>query len=322
MTVRRVPGSYTVSVRLVFAGTPEPALPSLRRLIASSRHAVIAVLTRPDAVSGRRGRPAPSAVAQLALEHGIPVLKPSRPNSAEFVAELSELAPDCCAVVAYGALLGDGLLAVPEYGWVNLHFSLLPAWRGAAPVQAAIAAGDTVTGATTFQIEPSLDCGPVYGVVTETIRPTDTAGDLLGRLSVSGAALLETTLDGIADGSLTPVPQPSDGVSVAPKITVEEARVRWELPAHVVERRIRAVTPNPGAWTMIGDLRVKIGPVTLADAPNTLPPGAIHVDRQGVWVGTGSDPLLLGRIQPPGKKATNAADWARGARLDHTARAS
>jgi len=322
MTVRRVRGSYTVAVRLVFAGTPEPALPSLRRLIASSRHAVIAVLTRPDAVSGRRGRPAPSAVAQLALEHGIPVLKPSRPNSAEFVAELSELAPDCCAVVAYGALLGDGLLAVPEYGWVNLHFSLLPAWRGAAPVQAAIAAGDTVTGATTFQIEPSLDCGPVYGVVTETIWPTDTAGDLLGRLSVSGAALLETTLDGIADGSLTPVPQPSDGVSVAPKITVEEARVRWELPAHVVERRIRAVTPNPGAWTMIGDLRVKIGPVTLADAPNTLPPGAIHVDRQGVWVGTGSDPLLLGRIQPPGKKAMNAADWARGARLDHTARAS
>ena len=167
------------------------------------------MLTRPDAASGRRGRPSPSPVARLALEHDIPVLRPARPNSDEFVAELTELAPECCAVVAYGALLSERLLAVPKRGWVNLHFSLLPAWRGAAPVQAAIAAGDTVTGATTFQIELSLDSGPVYGVVTETIQPTDTAGDLLERLSISGAALLETTLDGIADGSLNPVPQPS-----------------------------------------------------------------------------------------------------------------
>ena len=159
---------------------------------------------------------------------------------------------------------------MPAHGWVNLHFSLLPAWRGAAPVQAAIAAGDTVTGATTFQIEPALDSGPVYGVVTETVRPIDTAGDLLERLSISGAALLETTLDGIADGSLTPVPQPADGVTVAPKITVDEARVRWDLPAHVVERRIRAVTPNPGAWTMIGDLRVKLGPVVVDESAERL----------------------------------------------------
>ena len=187
-------------MRIVFAGTPEPALPSLRRLIDTPHHDVVAVLTRPDAASGRRAKPSPSPVAQLAIEHGIPLLRPPRPNSDEFVAELTELAPEACAVVAYGALLGDGLLAVPEHGWVNLHFSLLPAWRGAAPVQAAIAAGDAVTGATTFQIEPALDSGPVYGVVTETIRPTDTAGDLLDRLSISGAALLETTLDGIADG--------------------------------------------------------------------------------------------------------------------------
>jgi methionyl-tRNA formyltransferase len=188
-------------------------------------------------------------------------------------------------------------------------------------VQAAIAAGDTVTGATTFQIEPALDSGPVYGVVTETIRTTDTAADLLGRLAVSGAALLETTLDGIADGSLTPVPQPADGVTVAPKITVEAARVRWDLPAHLIERRIRAVTPNPGAWTMIGDLRVKLGPVQVDDAADTLAPGVIRVDRAGVRVGTASQPVLLGRIQPPGKKPMNAADWARGARLDETARA-
>lgn len=286
------------------------------------------MLTRPDAAVGRRGKAEPSPVAREALDRGIPVLRPSRPNSDEFVAGLSELAPDCCAVVAYGALLRDGLLAVPPRGWINLHFSLLPAWRGAAPVQAAIAAGDSITGASTFQIEPSLDSGPIFGVVTETIRPTDTAGELLERLAISGAALLSTTLDGIADATLTPVPQPADGVSIAPKITVEQARVRWDLPALVVDRRIRAVTPNPGAWTLIGDLRIKLGPVQAADAsalavpPEPLPPGAIHVDRKSVWVGTGSDPVRLDQIQPPGKKFMNAVDWARGARLDPAVRAT
>jgi methionyl-tRNA formyltransferase len=308
-------------VRIVFAGTPEPALPSLRRLIESPRHDVVAVLTRPDAAKGRHGKPSPSPVAQLALEHDIPVLRPSRPNSDEFIAELADLAPDACGVVAYGALLSERLLAVPTNGWINLHFSLLPAWRGAAPVQAAIAAGDAVTGATTFQIELALDSGPVYGVVTETVQPADTAGDLLERLSISGGALLETTLDGIADGSLTAVPQPADGVTIAPKVTVEDARVRWDLPAHVVDRRIRAVTPNPGAWTMVGDLRVKLGPVTIEDTANSLAPGAIRVERKGVHVGTGSHPVLLGQIQAPGKKPMNAADWARGARLDETAHA-
>jgi methionyl-tRNA formyltransferase len=307
-------------MRIVFAGTPEPALPSLQRLIDSPRHDVVAVLTRPDAAAGRRGKPRPSPVAELALEQGIPVLRPERPNGDEFVTELTDLAPDCCAVVAYGALLRDDLLAVPRAGWVNLHFSLLPAWRGAAPVQAAIAAGDAVTGATTFLIEPSLDSGPVFGVVTETIRPTDTAGDLLGRLSNSGAVLLESTLDGIAEGTLTAVPQPLDGITVAPKITVEEARVRWNLPAHVVDRRIRAVTPNPGAWTMIGDLRVKVGPVTVTGL-EPLPPGLIRVERAGVLIGTASQPVRLELIQPPGKKEMNAADWARGARLDESAHA-
>jgi methionyl-tRNA formyltransferase len=315
-----------VPVRLVFAGTPDPALPALRRLIDSPRHDVIAVLTRPDAAAGRRAVPQPSPVAKLALDSGIPVLRPSRPNSAEFVAELLDWRPECCAVVAYGALLGDALLAVPEHGWVNLHFSLLPAWRGAAPVHAAIAAGDTVTGATTFRIERSLDSGPVYGVVTEQIRPTDTAGELLSRLAVSGAALLETTLDGIADAALTPVPQPADGISLAPKVTIDDARVRWELPAPIVDRRIRAVTPNPGAWTVIGDLRIKVGPVRIGgdpdNAPKSLSPGALHVDRRDVWIGTGTEPVRLGQIQAPGKKLMNAADWARGARLDPAAQAS
>ena len=308
-------------MRIVFAGTPEPALASLQRLLDSPHHEVVAVLTRPDAASGRRGKPAPSPVAQLALDAGLPVLRPPKPNDAAFVAELSDLAPDCCAVVAYGALLRDGLLGVPPHGWVNLHFSLLPAWRGAAPVQAAIAAGDEVTGASTFRIEAGLDTGPVFGVVTETVRATDTSGDLLERLAVSGAVLLERTMDGIADGSLAAVPQPTDGVTLAPKTTVDEARVRWDLPARVVDRRVRAMTPNPGAWTMIGDLRIKLGPVTISGR-EPLAPGMIHVDRAGVLVGTASQPVLLGEIQPPGKKPMSAADWARGARLDATASAT
>jgi len=302
-------------MRIVFAGTPEPALPSLQRLIDSPRHDVVAVMTRPNAAAGRRGKPSPSPVARLALDAGIPVLRPPRPNSPDFIAELAELAPECCAVVAYGALLNQDLLAVPTHGWINLHFSLLPAWRGAAPVQAAIAAGDTVTGATTFRIELSLDSGPVYGVVTETIRPADTAGDLLDRLSISGAVLLETTLDGVADRTVTAIPQPAEGISLAPKISVEGARVRWDLPAHVIERRIRAVTPNPGAWTMLGDMRLKLGPVSVDD-DGGLPAGVLAIDRAGVRVGTGSHPVTLGQVQPPGKKAMRAADWARGARFD------
>jgi len=309
-------------LRIVFAGTPAPALPSLQRLIDSPHHDVVAVLTRPDAAAGRRGKPAPSPCAQLALDAGIPILRPEQPNSAEFVAELTGIAPDCCAVVAYGALLSAQMLAVPPHGWVNLHFSLLPAWRGAAPVQAAIAAGDTVTGATTFRIEPALDSGPVYGVLTQTITPTDTAGELLDRLAESGAMLLETTLDGIAAGTLNPIAQPTDGVSIAPKISVEQARVRWDLPAHVIERRIRAVTPNPGAWTMLGDMRIKLGPVTVEEFGVHMEPGRIEAERSLLRVGTGSAPVLLGQIQPPGKKAMAAADWARGARLDPEVRAT
>lgn len=309
-------------MRIVFAGTPTPAVPSLQRLIDSPRHDVVAVLTRPDAATGRRGRPTPSPVAQLALDAGIAVLRPARPNSPEFIEELIGIAPEGCAVVAYGSLLGAELLAIPAQGWVNLHFSLLPAWRGAAPVQAAIAAGDTDSGATTFMIEPTLDTGPIFGVVTETIREADTAGDLLDRLAVSGGALLEATLDGIADGSLTPIPQSAQGVSTAPKVSVEQARIRWDLPAHVIDRQIRAMTPHPGAWTMIGDMRIKVGPVVIHTSGDPLAPGIIAAERTRVLIGTGSDPVQFGLIQPPGKKPMSAPDWARGARLDPGARAS
>jgi methionyl-tRNA formyltransferase len=256
----------------------------------------------------------------LANEYGIPVLTPAKASDPEFAAELKSYEPDCAPVVAYGNLLPQNVLDIPKFGWVNLHFSLLPAWRGAAPVQAAISAGDEVTGASAFRLEAGMDTGPVYGVMTERIRDTDTAGDLLGRLADGGAALLESVLDGIEAGAITAVPQSDDGVSYAPKVTVDAARVRWDRPAVAVDRHIRAVTPAPGAWTMIGDLRVKLGPVTVTD--DVLAVGEIAVRKDGLYIGTATTAVRLGQIQPPGKKLMSAGDWARGARLDAEVRAA
>jgi methionyl-tRNA formyltransferase len=310
---------WVADVRLVFAGTPEPAVPSLERLIRSARHEVVAVITRPDAVAGRGRKVVRSPIGALADAHGIEVLTPERPSDPEFLARLTDLAPECAPVVAYGALLPQKVLDIPALGWVNLHFSLLPAWRGAAPVQAAIAAGDDMTGASAFRLEAGMDTGPVYGVVTERIRATDTAGDLLGRLADSGAVLLESVLDGLADGTITAVPQPGDGVSYAPKVTVEEARIRWDRTAVVIDRHVRSVTPAPGAWTTIGDVRVKVGPLTLTD--DRLEPGEISVTKSDFLVGTSTVAVRLDRIQPQGKKQMSALDWARGARLDAKVRA-
>lgn len=301
-------------MRLVFAGTPEPAVPSLRRLIASARHEVVAVVTRPDAVAGRGRKVTRSPIGALADEHGIPVLSPGKPSDSEFLSRLAELAPDCCPVVAYGALLPQAALDIPRHGWVNLHFSLLPAWRGAAPVQAAINAGDEITGASTFLIEKGLDSGPVYGVITEKIGACDTAGDLLGRLAETGAHLLETTMDGIEDATLHAVPQPAEGLSYAPKVTPEDARVRWDQPALAIDRRIRSVTPAPGAWTLVGGNRIKLGPVEMVQ--EQLPQQVVDVRKSGVLVGTATTAVRLGAVQPPGKKMMPALDWARGARLE------
>jgi len=218
--------------------------------------------------------------------------------------------------VAYGALIPAAALAIPQHGWVNLHFSLLPAWRGAAPVQHAILHGDDITGASTFQIETGLDTGPVYGVVTEAIRPTDTAGDLLGRLARSGADLLLATMDGIADGSVTAHPQLADGVSVAAKITVDDARVDWSAPAAHIDRLVRACTPAPGPWTEFRGQRLKLGPVRPASSDDQLSPGALRVTKHSVLVGTATTPVELGEVQAPGKRPAPAADWARGARPD------
>lgn len=310
-------------MRLIFAGTPEPAVPALRALIEHEGHEVVAVLTRPDARVGRGRSLKPSPVKAVALEHGIEVIDPVSLSDADARARLAELAPDCIPVVAYGNLVPKDLLDVPAHGWVNLHFSLLPAWRGAAPVQAAIAAGDEITGASTFLIEEGLDTGPVFGTVTEAIEPTDTADDLLGRLAQSGAALLAATMDGLEAGRLRPEAQSADGVSHAPKIVSDDARVDWSMPGHHIDRRIRAHTPAPGAWTMLGDDRLKLGPVTpvagdddaLDQAP--LEPGRIRVEKKRVLVGAGGGTAVaLGDVQPPGKRMMNAVDWARGARPD------
>ncbi|MEU5261698.1 methionyl-tRNA formyltransferase [Amycolatopsis sp. NPDC021455] len=302
-------------MKLVFAGTPDPAVPALRALLDSGRHEVVAVVTRPDAQAGRGRRVVRSPVGALADEHGIEVLTPARAGDPAFLARLTELAPDACPVVAYGALLPQAALDIPRLGWVNLHFSLLPAWRGAAPVQAAIRAGDEITGASTFRIVKELDAGPVYGVVTETIGATDTAGVLLGRLAESGAKLLLSTMDGLADGSLVAREQPAEGVSYAPKVTVEDARVSFADPASAVDRQIRSVTPDPGAWAEFRGERFKLGPVTVLDEPGP-PPGEIVVERKRVLVGTATKPLRLGEVQAPGKKRMAATDWARGTRID------
>ncbi len=296
-------------MRVVFAGTPQVAVTSLEAILAS-QHEVVAVVTRPDAVAGRGHRLTPSPVSAAAAERGIPVLTPNKPSDPEFIETLTSLDPDCCPVVAYGALIPQRVLDIPAKGWVNLHFSLLPAWRGAAPVQRSIMGGDDVTGAAVFQLEAGMDTGPVFGVVTEAIGPHDTSGDLLGRLAISGAQLLVAVLDGIEAGRLTAVAQSTDGVSLAPKISAEDARVRWDEPAMAVDRRIRGCTPAPGAWTMLGDLKVKLAPVTITE--ERLAPGVVRVERKRVLVGTLTTAVELGTVQAAGKKAMRAADWARG----------
>jgi methionyl-tRNA formyltransferase len=301
-------------LRLVFAGTPAVAVPALDA-IAASGHELLAVLTRPDAPAGRGRRLVRSPVGAWADEHGIEVLTPQKPREPEFQQRLRELAPDCVPVVAYGALVPPSALEIPKRGWVNLHFSLLPAWRGAAPVQHAVLHGDEVTGASVFELEAGLDTGPVYGTLTENIRAGDTSGDLLERLAGEGAGLLVAVLDAIEAGTARAHPQPADGVTLAPKITIEDARIRWDDPAFAVDRRVRACTPAPGAWTTLRDDRLKLGPVKpVANGPE-LGPGDVLVERSQVLVGTATTPVALGEVRAAGKKPMAATDWARGLRI-------
>jgi methionyl-tRNA formyltransferase len=305
-------------VRVVFAGTPHVALPALHALLASP-HDVAAAITRPDSRSGRGRTAGPSPVAAVAASAGIEVLKPGTPKDPAFLARLAELAPDCCPVVAYGALIPAAALDIPVHGWVNLHFSLLPAWRGAAPVQHALLAGDDVTGASTFRLVEELDAGPVFGSYTEAVRRGDTAGDLLGRLAEHGAHLLLATLDGIESGTVQPQPQRNDVATYAPKLSPADARIDWAAPAAAIDRRIRACTPAPGAWTEFRDQRLKLFGVTppAPDEPPARrePPGTLVVDAAGVHVSTGSSALTVADVQPPGRQRMAALDWARGARI-------
>ena len=285
-------------MRIVFAGTPAPAVPSLTALAASA-HEVVGVVTRTDAPLGRKRVLTPSPVAQAAGNLGLPVIKADRLD-ADATAAISSLAADLGVIVAYGGLVREPLLSTPRHGWINLHFSLLPAWRGAAPVQHALMAGDDVTGASTFLLEEGLDTGPVFGTMTEAIGPTDTSGDLLTRLAEGGASLLVSTLDALANGDVTPIPQPRDGVSLAPKIQVDDVRLDFSVPAFAVDRRIRGASPAPGGWAMLRGERVKLLRSRLADADGCPPltPGELHATKKQVFAGALGGVVELLEVQP------------------------
>lgn len=296
-------------MRVLFAGTPAVAVPSLDGLLRAGFD-VVAVLTRPDAPLGRKRVLTPSPVAARAAELGIDVIHAAKVD-ADVTARIAELKPDVAAIVAYGGLIPRVALDVPQHGWINLHFSLLPAWRGAAPVQHAVIAGDDVTGAVTFLLEEGLDTGPVFGTLTEKVNDADTSGALLERLSHSGAVLLAQTLSAVEAGAAAAVPQ-SGEVSLAPKLTIDDARLDWRQPALAIGRRARGVTPEPGAWTTFEGQRLKLEPVVLRPDTLDLEPGRVAVREKAVLVGTGSHAVELTRIQPSGKKMMTATDWVRG----------
>ena len=292
-------------MRIAFAGTPEVAIPTLEALIANG-HEVAFVITRPDAPAGRGRTITPSPVALAAQQHGLETFKTSQLLNVSH--EVSDV--DAVIVVAFGGLVPDELLTVPRYGWINVHFSLLPHWRGAAPVQHAIMAGDDVTGVTTFRIDSGLDTGEVLGQVTTIIHKNETSGELLERLGHEGASLLVATLAGIETGAIVPMAQAEHDVTLAPKLSKAQAQIDWSLPALAIERRIRAMTPHPGAWTMCNDERLKIFPVTLDHVAIYLEPGVIQIYEDDVIVGTGSHALTLGQVQQAGRNAITARQWA------------
>ena len=281
------------------------------------------MLTRPDAQSGRGRRVQPSPVAQVARELNLLTFTPERLTDPDFEESVHSLQPDCCPVIAFGGLIPQNLLDVPKHGWINLHFSLLPAWRGAAPVNYALLAGDTQTGATTFRIEAGLDTGPILKQRHLDIAARDTAGSLLSSLATIGAELLVETLDRLDEGTLIARPQPTTGITLAPRIHMDQAHIDWSASAVAIDRLVRAMTPAPGAWANVVNLdaltldavtldRVNIAPVELDTGPADLAPGAIATSSKHVWVGTGDTPVRLTDVQPAGKRWMPASDWLRG----------
>ena len=297
------------SLRLVFAGSPAAAVPSLTTL-AASRHEIVGVVTREDSPQGRRGTLTPTPVAEAADELGLPVVKANR-LAGDATAAVQALAPDLGVIVAYGGLVREPLLSTPRLGWINLHFSILPRWRGAAPVQRAIIAGDEITGATVFQLVPDLDAGDVYGRMTEPIGAHQTAGRLLESLSDSGAELLLRVVDSLADGTARAEPQVGD-VTLAPKLTLDDGLIDWSLPAQAVHDLIRGVTPEPGAFTLVDGARLKVLEASVARDTPRLPVGEFAFVGKAVLVGTATDPLRLVSVHPAGRKAMDAASWWRG----------
>lgn len=318
-------------LKVLFAGTPDVAVPSLKLLAADTEHfEVVAVLTRPDAPQGRGRKLTPSPVKQAALALGLPVIE-SDPSEECFVAELAATGAEAAAVVAYGKILKQRVLDALPLGWYNLHFSLLPQWRGAAPVQRAIWAGDTITGATVFRITRGMDEGPVLAQSTVEIGAHETAGELLERLAEDGSHLLAASLEAMAEGRISPVEQPQGAYEIADKIRTEDAHIRFDVPVFAADRQIRACTPHPGAWCTLHaegtrdesqTLHVlEAAPADMGDPnlPGALAVGKLALSKKHVWIGTKSQPLELIQVKAQGKKAMRAADWARGARLSEEA---
>jgi methionyl-tRNA formyltransferase len=295
------------SLRLVFAGSPAAAVPSLEALLAS-RHEVAAVLTREDSPQGRRGVLTPTPVAEAARD--IEIIKANR-LAGRATERIQELAPDLGVIVAYGGLVREPLLSTPRLGWINLHFSLLPRWRGAAPVQRAIIAGDDVTGASVFQLVPELDAGDVYGTLSQSIGRHQTAGSLLESLSSTGAELLVRVVDSLADGTATAVPQVG-AVTLAPKLVLADGQLDWWQDAETISNHVRGVTPEPGAFTTVDGARLKVLDAAIARDVARVAPGHFELVGKALLIGTSSDPIELVTVQPAGKRPMAAADWWRG----------
>jgi len=299
-----------IPLRIVFAGSPAAAVPSLRALI-DSPHNIVCVITREDSLQGRRGLMTPTEVAREAEQLGVPVVRANRLTGSP-TDTVRALEPDLGVIVAYGGLVREPLLSTPRLGWINLHFSLLPRWRGAAPVQRAIMAGDEITGATVFQLVEELDAGDILGQMTEPIGRHQTAGSLLDSLAQSGSELLVRVVDALAAGSARALPQVGE-VTFAPKLSQADGEIDWTLSAEIVSARIRGVTPEPGAFADLDDgSRLKVLDAVVARDLPRLPPGEMSLEGKRVLVGTGSEPLELTKVHPAGRTAMDAASWWRG----------
>jgi methionyl-tRNA formyltransferase len=305
-------------MRIVFMGTPEFAVPSLRACLDVGEVAV--VVTQPDKPKGRGRETAPPPVKVLAEERGIPVLQPARLRNTGFADELRAFSPDVCVVAAYGKILPRDVLEVPRRGSVNVHASLLPRWRGAAPIQWAIAAGDPRTGVCLMQMEEGLDTGPVISCAEVAIDPRDTSESLHERLSQLGAELLRRDLPAYVAGQRVPVPQPAEGVTLAPMIKKEDGRLDFRRSAAELERRVRAFSPWPGAYVELheGDrpTLLKIHRARAGTSSRPVPPGTVvSASSEGIEVACAEGSLWLEEVQPEGRRRMNAAEFLAGRRL-------